>query len=267
MNDILTYFGLTSYPFDKDIKASAAIDTTPFTECLARLDYVKRRGGGIMALIGEAGSGKTFALRRFVEGLNDNLFRPLYTPLTTLRGTDLLLHLSDKLGLPNRASKGVVYRQIQQEILDSREQRGHTIIMIIDEAHLLQAGPLNELRLLTNFKMDSFYPFILILCGQPELKRVLDLSVMAPLAQRLTMRYHMPPLEPKETATYVTALLRLAGAREPIFRDDALAALHELSFGIPRRIGLLAENALTAAMFAATRTIDADLVLKVKHGG
>ena len=36
------------------------------------------------------------------------------------------------------------------------------------------------------------------------------------------------------------------------------------SFGIPRRIGAVTEQALTYAMFSEKRTVDADMVLKVK---
>lgn len=42
-----------------------------------------------------------------------------------------------------------------------------------DEAHLLKPGLLEEIRLLTNFKMDSFDPFLLILSGQSDLKRMM----------------------------------------------------------------------------------------------
>ena len=38
--------------------------------------------------------------------------------------------LNDKLGLTNRAAKGTIYRQIQEEILDSREQRGRTVLHV-----------------------------------------------------------------------------------------------------------------------------------------
>jgi general secretion pathway protein A len=264
--DFTSFFGLKTFPFDKHIKAAAAIDTSPFREALARLDFMKQRSG-IMLLTGDPGVGKTIALRRFVDTANDNLFTPIYTPLTTLRGSDLLRHLNDKLGLVHRASKAVLYRQIQHEVLESREQRGKTIVFIIDEAHHLQIGPFNDLRLLLNFKMDSFDPFILVLAGHSDLKRFMDYSVMEPFSQRLAMRFHMPPLEPNETAEYVTKLMKHAGAREPIFKDDALAALHELAFGIPRRVGTLAEEALTYAMCANLRTIDADLIMKIKTGG
>jgi general secretion pathway protein A len=266
MSDIVTFHGLRHPPFDKAIRIRDVVDTGPLTECAARLDFIKRRGG-IMLLVGDPGVGKTLALRRFVENLNDNLYVPIYTPLTTLKSTDLLRHLNSRLGLAPRATKSAVYDQIQAQILDSREQRGKTVVFIIDEAHLMAPGPLQELRLLTNFKMDSFDPFILVLAGHTELARTMDFAVNEPFAQRLALRYHMPPLEPDETATYVTAHMKLAGATSPIFRDDALSAIHEVSYGIPRRIGRTAEQALTYAMFADKKTIDADMILRVKAGG
>lgn len=264
--DIVPFFGLSQLPFDKSIRTSRVIDTEPLRECGARLAHIKRRGG-IMLLVGDPGVGKTLGLRCFLDGLNPNVFRPVYTPLATLKPTDLLRHINQRLGLPGRANKSAIYNQIQQEILDSREQRGRTVVLVIDEAHLLQAKPLQELRLLCNFKIDSFDPFVLILSGQLELARMMDFAVMEPFAQRLALRYHVPPLNREETATYVRGQMELAGAKEPIFSDDALGALYDVSYGIPRRIGTIAEQSLTYAMFADQRHVDADVVLKVKSGG
>jgi type II secretory pathway predicted ATPase ExeA len=263
MNDIVAWFGLKRHPFDKAIKTARLLDTEPLTECAARLDYIKRREG-IMLLTGDPGVGKTTALRRFAESLNDARFKPVYTPLTTLKGTDILRHINQKLGLTYRATKSALYTQIQHEIVESREQRGRTIVLIIDEAHLLRIDALHELRLLTNFRMDSYDPFILIVAGQTDLRRIMDYAIMEPFAQRLAMRYHMSPLSPEETERYLAHHLVLAGAPEPLFTPDAARALHELAFGIPRRIGTLAELALTCAMFAEKRTVDADLVIKAQ---
>jgi general secretion pathway protein A len=266
MKDLAAWFGLKRQPFEKDIKPKDLFEAAALKECAARLDFIKR-AGGIMLLTGDPGVGKTVALRRFVDALNENLYRPLYTPLSTLTRIDVLRHLNQLLGLPHRSAKSALYSQIQREILESREQRGRTVALIIDEAQLLQIGPLQELRLLTNFKMDSCEPFVLILAGQSDLDRVMDYAILEPFAQRLRLRYHMPPLTPEETATYVEHHLKLAGAAEPIFTKDALAALHELSYGIPRRIGALASQAMFYAMFADKRVVDAEMILKVKTGG
>ena len=262
MNEITTHFGGKCLPFAKDIKPAKAIVTSPAQECRARLEYVKRHGG-IMQLTGDAGCGKTLSLRCFADSLNETLYRVIYTPLTTLSDTDLLRHINDKLGLKSRISKSVLYRQIQQEILDSREQQGKTIVLIIDEAHLLRVPTLRQLRLLTNFKMDSYDPFILILAGQSDLKRVMEYAVLEPLAQRIAIRYQMAPLQPEETADYIRQQMKLAGFTEPIFGDDALAAIHELSFGIPRKIGNMAMAALTYVMFDERKHVSADDVVSV----
>jgi len=266
MKDIIAWFGFKRYPFDKQVKTSDLVNTEPLNECTARLDYMKQRCG-IMLLTGDPGVGKTVSLRRFVENLNQNIYKPIYTPLSTLNRADILRHINRLLGLENRASKSANYLQIQKEFLESKEIRGKTIVLIIDESHLLKTGPLEELRLLTNFKMDSFDPFILILAGQSELRRIMEYSIMEPLAQRLTMRYHMPPLSIEETCQYIKNHLHLAGCPEPIFADDAMMAIHENSYGIPRKISNVAMSALTYAMFSEKRNIDADMVLKIKSDG
>jgi type II secretory pathway predicted ATPase ExeA len=263
MKDLQAWFGLKRFPFDKNIKVRDALDTEPLKECLARLDYIKRRGG-ILLLTGDPGVGKTLALRRYVQSLNENLFKTYYTPLSTLSRSDILYHLNCMLGLSPRLSKSAIYTQIQKSLLDSKEQLGKTVLFIIDEAHLLQTGPLEELRLLTNFKMDSYDPFILLLSGQSDLRRVMEFAVMEPFNQRIAIRYHMPPLSPEQSKLYVTHHLKLAGAKEPLLDEKALEAVHEVSFGIPRKIGAVTEQALTYAMFDHKRTGTPEIVLRVK---
>ena len=265
MRDPLTWYSLKRQPFDKGIKTTRAMETTPLSECGARLDYIKRQGG-IMLLTGDPGVGKTLAIRRFTDALPETSFRTVYTALSTLKGTDILRHINHCLGLKYRATKSALYTQIQQEILETKEQRGKTVVLIIDEAQLLSVPTLHELRLLTNFKMDSYDPFILILAGQTDLRRTMDYAVMESFSQRFAMRYHMPPLQPDETADYVRHHMKLAGAPDEIFEPDALKAIHDQSFGIPRRIGAAALQALHYAMFADRRTVDADIVLKANSG-
>ena len=264
MKDLLAFFALKRFPFDKNIKADDALKTVPVKECTARLDYIKRRGG-ILLLTGDPGVGKTLALRCYVNGLNENLFKTCYTPLSTLSRSDLLYHLNRMLGLPARLSKSAIYDQIQQALLESKDQMGKTVLIILDEAHLLQTGPLEELRLLTNFKMDSYDPFILVLSGQSDLRRTMDFAVMEPFNQRIAMRYHMPGLDLNECKQYIRHHLKLAGAQEPILDERAVEAVHELSFGIPRKIGAITEQALTYAMFDNKRNVTADMVLKIKN--
>lgn len=262
MKDLIAWFGLKRFPFEKTISTKDVMQTEPLKECSARLDYIKRKGG-ILLLTGDPGVGKTLALRCYVDSLNENLFKSCYTPLSTLSRADLLYHLNRLLGLTPRLSKSAVYTQIQRALLESKEQAGKTFFIIIDEAHLLHTGALEELRLLTNFKMDSYDPFILVLAGQSDLRRVMEFAVMEPFNQRIAIRYHMSPLSPEETAEYLQHHLKLAGVHQPLLDKQAIEAVHELSFGIPRKIGSITEQALTYAMFDQKRSVTADMVLKV----
>jgi len=93
----------------------------------------------------------------------------------------------------------------------------------------------------------------------------MEFAVMEPFNQRIAIRYHMPGLNPEETKNYVAHHLKLAGAREPILDEHALEAVHQVSFGIPRKIGAIVEQALTYAMFDHKRIVTAEMVLKVKN--
>jgi len=96
------------------------------------------------------------------------------------------------------------------------------------------------------------------------LRRIMEFAVMEPFNQRIAMRYHLPALSPQQTKDYGLHHLKLAGAQEPILDDKALEAVYEISFGIPRKIGAVIEQALTYAMFDNKRTVTAEMVLKVK---
>ena len=119
--------------------------------------------------------------------------------------------------------------------------------MIVDEAHLLDHAQLEELRLLTNARMDSASPFAGILIGQPTLSRQLRMGMFAALDQRIASRFTIKAMDIGESAAYLRHHLALAGREDPLFADDAVARLHRVSNGLPRALN----NAATAALIAA----------------
>ena len=50
-----------------------------------------------------------------------------------------------------------------------------------------------------------------------------------------------------ETASYVKHHLALAGRSDPLFSDDAIALIHQVSRGLPRAVNNLAVQSLVAA--------------------
>src|SRR5207244_1393058 len=82
-------------------------------------------------------------------------------------------------------------------------ERGRTPVLIIDEAHLLDHSQLESVRMLTNHDMDSKTPFATVLIGQPTLRRMIKLGVLAALDQRIAVRYQMTGMTPEETGSYI----------------------------------------------------------------
>jgi len=126
----------------------------------------------------------------------------------------------------------------------------------VDEAHLLSHAQLEAIRILTNAEMDAASPLSCLLIGQPTLKRMLRLGVLAALDQRIGLRYAMPPMTSEQTAAYITHHLNLAGRSDTLFSDDAIAVVHDTGRGLPRAVNNIATQALIAAMAERKNIVD-----------
>jgi len=128
-------------------------------------------------------------------------------------------------------------------------------ILIVDEAHHLRSDVLEDLRLLTNYAMDSDNRLCLLLVGHPELRRRLGMAVHEALAQRVVVRAHVPGLTREEAGPYLQHLLRLAGTELQLFEPAAQEALFQASGGLLRKMNGLAHRALMAAALAKSKTV------------
>jgi type II secretory pathway predicted ATPase ExeA len=97
-----------------------------------------------------------------------------------------------------------------------------------------------------------------VLLGQPELR---DRIVKRPqIDQRVSLRFHLDPLDPDDVRSYVLHRLRVAGATHEIFTDEALVALATRSGGVPRVVNNLAMQALFVGAMRGLPRVDELLV-------
>jgi general secretion pathway protein A len=136
--------------------------------------------------------------------------------------------------------------------------------LIIDEAQCLPDGLLEEIRLLANIESASEKLLSIILAGQPEIAGRLNAASLRQLKQRIGLRCTLAPLTAAETASYIAARLRIAGAdATAVFTPDAIQTIHQRSGGIPRTVSVICDNALVSGFALDRRPVDRGVVLEV----
>lgn len=239
-----SFYGLTEPPFSKDIEVTRLFHYSGLKELESRLEYMKRYRG-IMLITGDPGTGKTTAIRAFINTLNNDAFFPVYMPLATVAVRDFYKQINDQLhGEPVQA-KSRLFQSIQQRILFYTTQQNRVPVIILDEVHLLKNENFYELQIITNFHIDSHDPALFILIAQSHLDDRMSRSSLDSFNQRISMKFHFNPLSLAETKEYIIHHLKTAGAAENIFTEKAFLSLFNLSGGIIRKIGRLAVKTLT----------------------
>ena len=227
-----SHYGFTKTPFGAALAPQMLHRHGAHAEAVARIDWcISERGLGVVT--GEVGAGKTVAVRAALAGLDTSRHTVIYLGNPAVGGRGLYGCIVTALGGIPRFHKAALIPQTMDLLAAEEHERGRTTILVLDEAHLLDADQLEELRLLTNSEMDSHSPFACLLVGQPTLRRRIKLGTFAALDQRITLRYAMNGMTDNETASYIAHHLKLAGRSDTLFSDDAIALIHQVSRGLP----------------------------------
>ncbi len=236
------HFGLARTPFGKSIPARDLFARQAHAEAIARIGFcVVESALGVVT--GDVGAGKTVALRAAVSTLDPTRHQVIYIANPAFGTRGLYVTIVRALGARPRYLKAELMAQAGDLLAAETAERHRRVVLICDEAHLMQPDQLEELRLLTNSEMDSASPFAGILAGQPTLNRQLRMGMFAALDQRIATRFTIKPMDLAESAAYLRHHLKLAGREEPLFADDAIARLHRVANGLPRALN----NAAAAA--------------------
>lgn len=259
----LQYFGLSEAPFSITPDPAFVYLSPEHREALAHLLYGVGQGGsgGFVQLTGEVGTGKTTLCRCLLQQLPEKtrvalVLNPLLTP------AELLATICEELGIDTAgitSSNKAMVDALNRYLFEQHAQ-GHRVVVVIDEAQNLSPDALEQVRLLTNLETAKEKLLQMVLLGQPELRRLLQRQDLRQLAQRITARYHLEPLNADETAAYVCHRMNVAGAQRVPFTRSALRALYQRSDGVPRLINIIADRALAGAYGRETPRVTARLV-------
>jgi len=239
------HFGFAGQPFSITPDTSFFFTSPHAQEALNTLLVAARNGEGFIKITGEVGTGKTLLCRKFMASLGDS-FVTAYIPNPYLEPRTLMLALADELGvaLEKDVDQHQLLKSITQRLLELAGE-GKNVLLCLDEAQAIPVESLEALRLLTNLETEKRKLLQIVLFGQPELNRKLELDSIRQLAQRITFHYHLGPLTRDDLEFYLAHRLRVAGfTGSRLFSRRATKSLYSASRGYPRLVNILAHKAL-----------------------
>jgi general secretion pathway protein A len=252
----LEYYGLKEPPFNLTPNPRFLFYTPRHREAFNHLLYGIRERKGFVQLTGEVGAGKTTLCRAMLEQLGEKYATALILN-PVLDSDQLVKAVAMEFGLNVKGLDRLETVAAINQFLLSLVEKGKDAVLIIDEAQDLTPELLEQVRLLSNLETDDRKLLQIVLMGQPELRDRLNDYSLRQLRQRITVRYHLPPLTRAEVRQYVQHRIHVSGGNGvPYFSFGAAWRIHQYSSGVPRIINALCDKCLLAGFVQQRERID-----------
>jgi general secretion pathway protein A len=256
----LDFHGFREKPFNLTPDPRFIFLSKTHKEAFAHLLYGINNRAGFIALTGEVGSGKTTVLRALLNQLDADHHRTALIFNPYLSPAELLQNINREFGIQTNPSDRSSSLEALNLFLLGQNADGRTVVLIIDEAQDLDARVLEQIRLISNLETDREKLIQIVLAGQPELLQILEKSEMRQLSQRITVRYHLHPMDFEDTIHYVNHRLVTAGGKGgDVFSMEALKRIYRYSHGLPRLINAACDRALLTGYTRDTTRISSQI--------
>jgi MSHA biogenesis protein MshM len=241
----LYHFGLQELPFTLTPNTSFYLGLEPHDEALAVLITALKTGEGFIKVTGEVGTGKTLICRKLLNEIPEH-FVTAYIPNPYLKPDELRRAVAVELGVKQaqRMSVQLLTQRIQQRLLELHS-KGHSVVLILDEAQALPAESLEALRLFTNLETETRKLLQVVLFAQPELDERLAQPDFRQLKQRVTFSYQLRAMTPLEVENYINHRMQVAGYKgASVFSKSMCNKISRVTKGVPRLVNILCHKAL-----------------------
>lgn len=263
----LRHFGFSERPFTLLPDPDLLFWSKAHKRAFSVLQYAMMTRAPLAVVTGEVGTGKTTLLHALLAQVEDDMTVGLISNAQGGRGELLRWVLN---AFDRNIDPGTDYVALFQQFVDfvlEEYARGKTVILVIDEAQNLSPEALEELRMLTNINSNKDELLQLLLLGQPELREMILKPELRQFAQRVTINYHLMPMDQLTTREYIRFRLTHVGGSGNEITDAAADIVYKLSAGVPRVINKICDIALVYAASAEAPCADLDIIHELMEDG
>lgn len=254
----LQHFGLRHPPLGKE--ATDLWDDGALAQLAERFEWLLH-SPGVGLLTGEAGVGKTAALRGLTAKLNPHRYQVIYHAETDFGRLDIYRCLALSLGLPPSYRRAQLWRDIKAHIHQLADGKQLLPLWILDEAQNLPPEFFRDFPAFLNFAFDSRDLITVWFVGHPVLAQTLERAPYAALAGRIQARVQMRPvIERERFAQLIAHALKSAGCSHTLLADSGLEILRQASKGLPRHAGRILRTAMHLAVPRGLNHLPDDLL-------
>ncbi|MDR3568951.1 MAG: AAA family ATPase [Syntrophobacteraceae bacterium] len=260
----LDFYKLEKNPFHITPDPEFLFLSASHREAISSIIYGIEERKGFICITGEVGVGKTTILRSYLKQIDPKKFKVIYIFNSAVSFTQLLKQILLELGIPlkDEDDSDRINRLFYFIVKEFNKKR--CVIFIIDEAQNMPNDTLERLRLLSNLETAEDKLLQIILVGQPELQKKLELPELRQLEQRIAVHGRINPLTHDEGIAYILhRLMKSSSVYSPVFTLDAMNIIVEEAQGIPRVINILCDNALVTGMGYQRNPVDTEIALEV----
>jgi general secretion pathway protein A len=254
-------------PFSISPDPTALYLTATLRATIYKTQYSIEQRQGLAAILGDVGLGKSTVMRYIfsrVSSLPDNIATFIPTPNFSTSFA-MLKKISADFDIPPQRSELAQQEALERFVVD-QYAAGKNVLIFIDEAQRLKAGPLELVRVFLNFETNKVKLVQLVLSGQLELRDRLLTKKYKPLLSRIFAPSLLSALEFNEMVEMLRARCKMESIPWPFNGDHALRLLYDSSGGVPRAVLKASQMAYGMMAEMGADHIGLDLMRDVLQG-
>jgi general secretion pathway protein A len=259
------YYRLKKEPFHITPDPEFLFLSPSHKQALGSIVYGVQNRKGFVVITGEVGVGKTTIVRSYLERVAKQKTKVIYIFHANVSFSNLLKTIYRELGLDAKTDDPVEMLDGLYEVLMEEFKQGNTVLLIVDEAQNMPIETLEDIRMLSNLETSKTKLLQIVLIGQPEFEKMLNLHELRQLKQRVAIHSIILPFTAKDSLAYIRHRLAKVALlpNAPIFTKSAMEMIVKEAKGIPRTINILCDNAMITGFEYKKKPIDTKIVKEI----